>query len=162
MIALTKIVLPTIDIVTDLLLTVQLITGLGFDLTCGEYFAEYHVNMGLAYITPAVISALLHMHHWYHFEKVENGGSGRQKTFVLAACQLWVPYRYAKFIGIVEKDVEKSERANAFLDRELASIKPGVESVPQLLIVVYIFFTSPKCFGATQAISFTTLNMYYK
>ena len=61
MIALTKIMLPIIDIVTDLLLTVQLITGWGYDLTCGEYFAEYHVNMGLAYITPAVISALLHI-----------------------------------------------------------------------------------------------------
>ena len=128
-IALTKIVLPIVDIVTDLILTVQLITGWGYDLTCSEYFAEYHVNMGLTYITPAVISAFLHIHHWYHFEKVGNGGNGRRKTFILAACQLWVPYRYAKVIwyGMVEKDVEKSQRANAFLDRELATIKPGVE-----------------------------------
>ena len=104
MIALTKIALPIIDIVTDLLLTVQLITGWGYDLTCGKYFAEYHVNMGVTYITPAVISALFHIHHWYHFEKVENGGSGRQKTFILAVCQLWVPYRYAKvfFWGVCD------------------------------------------------------------
>ena len=88
MIALTKIVLPITDVVTDLLLTVQLITGWGYDLTCREYFAEYHVNMGLAYITPAVISALLHIHRWYHFERVENGGNGRWKTFILAALTL--------------------------------------------------------------------------
>ena len=67
-----------------------------------------------------------------------------------------------KSFGMVEKDVEKSQRAKAFLDRELATIKPGVESHLQLFIVLYIFVTSPKCFGATQAISFTTLNIYYK
>ena len=63
MMALTKIVLPAVDIVTDWILTVQLITGWGYDLSCGDYFAEYHVNMGIAYIIPAVISALLHLHH---------------------------------------------------------------------------------------------------
>ena len=91
MIVLTKIVLPIIDIVTDLLLTVQLITGWGYDLTCGKYFDEYHVNMGLAYITPSVISAFLHIHHWYHFEKVENGGCGRLLTLptVLLQVRLW-------------------------------------------------------------------------
>ena len=96
--------------------------------------------MGVTYITPAVISALFHIHHWYHFEKVENGGSGRWQTFILALCQLWVPYRYAKVIwyGLVENDVEKSQRAKAFLDRELATIKPGVESLPQLFIISFI------------------------
>ena len=86
--ALTKVVLPTIDVFTDWLFRIQLILGSSYDPQCSPDFIDTHVNMGIAALLPPTLSALLHLHHWYHMEKVENGGSGRMKTLPAALLQV--------------------------------------------------------------------------
>ena len=71
-IILFKILLPTLDVVTDLVFAIQLMTGYHYDCHCSPDFLEYHAYMGLTSLIPPLISFLLHFHHWYHFEKIEN------------------------------------------------------------------------------------------
>ena len=95
-IAFSKILLPigrgyTLDVILDWVFGIKLILGWGYDLGCSETFADDHVYLGIASLVPAILSALIHLHHWYHFEKVENGGSGRLLTLptVLLQVRLW-------------------------------------------------------------------------
>ena len=83
-----KVIWPTVDVVSDWIFGVKLIIGFGYDLQCSDSFPEDHVNMGLVALIPPTLSALIHLHHWYHFEKVENGGSGRLKTFPVIILQV--------------------------------------------------------------------------
>ena len=75
LILISKIVVPTIDVFSDWIFGVQLILGWGYNIQCSPDFAENHVYMGIASIVPASLSALIHIHHWYHFEQVQNGGN---------------------------------------------------------------------------------------
>ena len=86
--ALTKVVLPTVDVFTDWLFGIQLILGLSYDPQCSPDFNSTHVNLGIASLIPPTLSALFHFHHWFHIEKVENGGSGRMKTLPIALLQV--------------------------------------------------------------------------
>ena len=87
-IILFKIVLPTVDVFSDWYFAIHLILGWGYDLKCSPDFAENHIYMGIASIVPASLSALIHLHHWYHFEKIENGGNGRIKTLPMVLLQV--------------------------------------------------------------------------
>ena len=93
--------------------------------------------MALIAMIPPTLSLLTHAHHWFHFEKVENGGIGRLKTLPLLCCQLWPQFRYGRllYMGLVLKD-SKWRREKEFLDKELASAEPLVESMWQLMIIV--------------------------
>ena len=93
---LTKVLFPTIDVFSDWLFGIQLILGWSYDPKCSSDFAKNHVNMGIASLVPATLSTFFHVHHWYHLEKVENGGSGRLKT--LPTVLLQVRFSYFKYI----------------------------------------------------------------
>ena len=93
----TKVLFQTMDVFTDWLFAIRLIKGTTYDLQCSEYFAENHVYMGAATLIPPILSAFFHTHCWYHFEKVENGGSGRLKTILTVLLQVWPQYRYLKY-----------------------------------------------------------------
>ena len=84
-----KIILPTVDVVTDWYFGIQLITGYNFDLHCNEYVARNHVRMGIVVLIPPTISALLHI----RLEKKENGGHGRMLTFPFVILQIWPQFR---------------------------------------------------------------------
>ena len=87
-IAFSKILLPTLDVILDWVFGIKLILGWGYDLGCSDTFADDHVYLGIASLVPAILSALIHLHHWYHFEKVENGGSGRLLTLPTVLLQV--------------------------------------------------------------------------
>ena len=89
LIVLSKIVVPTIDVFSDWIFGVHLILGWGYNIQCSPDFAENHVYMGIASIMPASLSALIHIHHWYHFEQVQNGGNGRLKTLPVVLLQVF-------------------------------------------------------------------------
>ena len=98
-ILLFKIVLPTVDIFSDWFFGIHLILGWGYDFQCNPDFAENHVYMGIASVVPASLSAFIHLHHWYHFEKVQNGGIGRIKTLPMVLLQVLKNYSFPKQIG---------------------------------------------------------------
>ena len=159
-----KILLPTIDVVTDWLLAVQLITGFNYDPDCSQYFKEYHVYMGIAVLAPAVIVTLFHLHHWYHLEKKENGGDGRLKTFPLVVLQFYPQYRYMKLIYnfVVKKKAKRCEKELEFLNREISGVEPLVESYPQFLILNCLTLLVPKCFGISSQINCKNTEVYFK
>ena len=61
----TKVLLPTFDVVSDWLFGIQLILGWNYDPKCSDEFADRHVYMGIASLVPATLSALFHFHHWF-------------------------------------------------------------------------------------------------
>ena len=95
-ILLTKVMLPILDVWTDWQFGKNLINGYGYDMKCSDYVADNHVYMGAVSLTPAILSALFHLNYWYHMEKLENGGSGRLKTFPIVLFQVYSPYRYLR------------------------------------------------------------------
>ena len=145
-----KVAIPTIDVVSDWLLGYHLITGWSFDLHCSDFVAENHIKMGIAILVPAILAALFNIHHWYHFEKVENGGSGRLRTLPFVICQIWTQSKYLKLIwsGVVKRHKKEHEwkREKEFLDREIGTVDPWVENVPQLLVLTFYGFAAPSCF----------------
>ena len=90
-----KIIMPTVDVFSDWFFGIHLILGWNYDPLCSDSFKETHVYMGMASLVPAILSALIHLHHWYHFEKIENGGNGRIKTLPFVLLQ--VSNRAARF-----------------------------------------------------------------
>ena len=83
-----KIIMPTIDVFSDWFFGIHLFLGWNYDPLCSDNFKETHVYMGIASLVPAILSALIHLHHWYHFEKIENGGNGRIKTLPFVLLQV--------------------------------------------------------------------------
>ena len=83
-----KIVMPTIDVFSDWFFGIHLILGWDYDPLCTDTFADTRVYMGIACLVPATFSALIHLHHWYHLEKIENGGNGRLKTLPFVLLQV--------------------------------------------------------------------------
>ena len=77
---------------------------------------------------------------------------------------MWPQYRFWEVIwsGYVEKDLKKSQRKRAYFDREIASIEPLVESVWQYFVMLYLFFSSPKCFGGSDELSWKVVYFYLK
>ena len=64
--------------------------------------------------------------------------------------------------GFVKKDFKQSQRDKAFLDREISSVEPMVESHGQLYIMLYLYFSSPRCFGMSDGLSWRTIYFYLK
>ena len=89
---LMKVVWPTIDVFLDWQFGIQLILGWNYDYQCSEDFAKNHVYYGMISLIPPTLSALFHLHHWYHFEKLENEGHGRLKTLPTALLQVRFKY----------------------------------------------------------------------
>ena len=77
---------------------------------------------------------------------------------------MWPQYRYWKVIrcGYVKKDLKKSQRERVYLDREIASIEPMVESNLQVLVMLFLHFSSPKCFGASDGLNWKAVYFYLK
>ena len=55
-------------------------------------------------------------------------------------------------MGLVKKDTEKSQREKAYLDQEIAFVEPMVESYTQFHIMLFLYVTSPNCFGVSDQI----------
>ena len=92
--------------------------------------------MAMVAMIPPTLSTLVHAHHWWHFERVENGGLGRLKTLPFLCCQVWPSFRYARllYIGLIRQDVNWREEKE-YLDKELSSVEPFVESMWQVIII---------------------------
>ena len=101
---------------------------------CG--YPQFHFNMALVAMIPPTFSTFVHAHHWWHFERVENGGLGRLKTLPFLCCQAWPSFRYAQllYIGLIRKDGKLREEKE-YLDKELSSVEPFVESMWQVIII---------------------------
>ena len=89
----------------------------------------------------------LHLHHWWHFEKPENQGCGRLKTLPFALLQCWPQFRYARNIWNEVVRKENSQKEREFLEREIASVEPLVESFPQIFIWLGLLMWEKICFG---------------
>ena len=126
--------------------------------------AENHVNMGIAILVPVIVAALFTIHHWYHFEKVGNGGSGRLRTLPFVVSQTWTQFRFLKLIwsGVVKRNKKAWQREKEFLDREIATVKAWVENMPQIVILTFFAFVAPSCFGILDGIDINTIFFYVK
>ena len=50
----------------------------------------------------------------------------------------------------------------SFLDREISTIEPLVEAMPQFYIMLYLYFSSPSCFGLSGGITLSNIWFYFK
>ena len=53
-------------------------------------------------------------------------------------------------------------KEKAFLDREIASVEPLVESFFQFHIMLYLYVTAPKCFGVSNEITISNILFSFK
>ena len=53
-------------------------------------------------------------------------------------------------------------KAKAFLDREISSLEPLVESYTQFHVMLYLYITAPKCFGISGGLSFSFTLFVFK
>ena len=53
-------------------------------------------------------------------------------------------------------------KEKAFLDREIASVEPLVESFFQFHIMLYLYVTSPKCFGVSDEMTLSSILFSFK
>ena len=60
------------------------------------------------------------------------------------------------------KEDKKSEKEKAFLDREISSVEPLVESYTQYHIMLYLYFSSPRCFGVGNSGTAQAIYFYVK
>ena len=55
-----------------------------------------------------------------------------------------------------------ARREKAFLDREISSVEPLVESYTQYYIMLYLYFSSPRCFGVGNSGNAQAIYFYVK
>ena len=65
-------------------------------------------------------------------------------------------------MGLVKKDTEKSQREKAYLDQGIAFVEPMVESYTQFHIMLFLYVTSPNCFGVSDQITMSSVYFYLK
>ena len=85
------VVLPTVDVGSDLWLAIQFLVGLPCKSTLGEY--NHILYGGISLICPS-LSFLFVTYHWWKMEKPKD----RLKTLPFLLAQVWPQYRMVKLI----------------------------------------------------------------
>ena len=65
-------------------------------------------------------------------------------------------------MGLVKKETKKYQREKSYLDKEIASVEPMVESYMQFHIMLYLYITSPNCFGISGQITMSSVYFFSK
>ena len=126
---LTEIVLPSTDVISDLLLIIQLTTYIESEFRCGTN-ALYNVNcldlktLGYMMIIPLILSTILLVPHWW---KNERSIKHKLLTVPLLILQFWLPTLALRILWLKysKKNVERSVQ-------ELSIIKGTIGNIGEL------------------------------
>lgn len=138
-----NVVLPTVDVGSDLWVAIEFLKGLPCESVKGGY--DPAVYGGVSLIFPS-LSFICVAFHWWQLEKPRN----RLKTSFLLLAQLWPQYRIVKLIRkgyYINHPKHKEWRdEEAVLLENITGVEPFIESVPQAFWMLYLW-TVTTCMG---------------
>ena len=109
----------------------SLFTGT-YEEKCPQYPNEVcpeHPAYGAVMLIPIILANLFTITHWL---KKENTWKKRLYTLPLFILQFWPQWRVLNVLWLLRKRDERGRAEKEQLDRELSSIEPFLESVPQV------------------------------
>ena len=124
----TGVILPSFDIYSDIALSYSLISG----TYCDNSECPKHPNYGAIMFIPIIMANLFTIPHWL---KRENTWKKRLLTLPLFLGQFWPQYQALKVFWLIKNKDLKWRKKKEELDREIGSIEPFLESLPQVNII---------------------------
>ena len=110
-------------------------------LQCGTYCetseCTKHPNYGAIMFIPIIMANLFTIPHWF---KRENTWKKRLCTLPLFLGQFWPQYQALKVFWLIKNKDLRWRKKKEQLDREIGSIEPFLESLPQVNIIFFITF----------------------
>ena len=164
LLVLTEIVLPTIDVISDLLLIIQLITYIEPEIDpdwpydpCSSRICLNFITIGYMMIIPLILSTILLIPQWW---KNERSKKHKLLTAHLLLLQVWPQYRAFRILWLnyIKKNVEMSIE-------ELSIIKGTIGNIGKLrhvLLLLYslIFIIFSQCVGLLQNLLLNPFHNY--
>ena len=129
----TGVILPSFDIYSDIALSYSLISGTYCDNSYSE--CTKHPNYGAIMFIPIIMANLFTIPHWF---KRENTWKKRLCTLPLFLGQFWPQYQALKVFWLIKNKDLRWRKKKEQLDREIGSIEPFLESLPQVNIIFFI------------------------
>ena len=139
LLVLTEIVLPSTDVISDLLLIIQLITYIEPEIDpdwpydpCSSRICLNFITIGYMMIIPLILSTILLVPHWW---KNERSKKHKLLTILLLILQFWPRYRVFRILWLkyIKKNVEWSIE-------ELRIIKGTIGNIGKLRHDTFLFF----------------------
>ena len=129
----TGVILPSFDIYSDIALSYSLISGTYCDNS--HSVCRKHPNYGAIMFIPIIMANLFTIPHWL---KRENTWKKRLCTLPLFLGQFWPQFQALKLFWLIKNKDLKWRKKKEQLDREISSIEPFLESLPQVNIFFFI------------------------
>ena len=155
------VMLPTVDVVTDLAFAVKLFKwkaskAVGFCYDVVE--SKKYLYGAISLIFPSV-NFILVTRHWSSLEDpkklsseernsrlLKRRGSGRCKTLPIHLLQLWPQYRAMRiiYLGLLKQDPNWRKEEEVLLEK-VSTLEPFTESVPNCYWILYIYQQTGNC-----------------
>ena len=134
---LTEIVLPLTDVISDLLLIIQLTTYIGSDL-------DDLKTLGYMMIIPLILSTILLVPHWW---KNERSKKHKLLTILLLILQFWPQYRVFRILWLkyIKKNVEWSVEELRIIKGTIGNIGKLRHDTFLLFILYFLVFCRTFC-----------------
>ena len=138
----TGVILPSFDIYSDIALSYSLISGTYCDNSQKHCNSECpkHPNYGAIMFIPIIMANLFTIPHWF---KRENTWKKRLCTLPLFLGQFWPQYQALKVFWLIKNKDLRWRKKKEQLDREIGSIEPFLESLPQVNVNLFITCQQP-------------------
>ena len=134
---LTEIVLPSTDVISDLLLIIQLTTYIGSDL-------DDLKTLGYMMIIPLILSTILLVPHWW---KNERSIKHKLLTLPFLILQFWPQYRVFRILWLkyIKKNVEWSVEELRIIKGTIGNIGKLRHDTFLLFILYFLVFCRTFC-----------------
>jgi len=130
------IVLPTFDNYSDIIFSHSLLTG-NFEVDCWRCTPKPQPIYGSVMLIPIVVTTLFVIPHWL---KREDSTKKRLLTFPLLLGQVWPQWQVIKILKLMKEGNSQWRTEKEKLEREVSSLEPFLESVPQVHIILLVVF----------------------
>merc|ERR1712021_225621 len=87
-------------------------------------------------LLPVLVSFLFTAIHWH---RTEGSTWSRLKTLPLLMCQIWPQFRMARILYFYRKNDDRWIEEKEHHEKELSSLEPFIEAVPQVVILLCIW-----------------------
>merc|ERR1711971_663483 len=142
------ILLPTFDTYSDGYFSYSLISG----TYCETSICVKHPIYGSVMLIPVLLAMLFTIPHWWRREKRWN----RLYTLPLLICQVWPQWQVIKVLKLMKDGNSNWRMEKEKLEKEIGSLEPFLESLPQVHLIMAIVLRGPKSLGSLGSQSVVT------
>jgi len=142
------ILLPTFDTYSDGYFSYSLISG----TYCETSICVKHPIYGSVMLIPVLLAMLFTIPHWWRREK----GWNRLYTLPLLIFQVWPQWQVMKVLKLMKDGNSNWRMEKEKLEKEIGSLEPFLESLPQVHLIMAIVLRGPKSLGSLGSQSVVT------